>query len=115
MKIEHITINGKEHPLCCGLYVLSYLQKTYGTLDDFIGKLTQEQDGKLNFDVIIDTLKKMNECGAKAENVEPMSEDEIGLTSNPYGIIETICKVYSESLLPENPEAQSQTKTESDR
>lgn len=36
-------------------------------------KLTEGEEGGYNFEVIIDTLKRMNACGAKATDTEPMT------------------------------------------
>lgn len=104
MKIEYIKINGKEHPLCCGLYLLSDLQKEYGSLDKFMEKLTEGEAGSYNFDVIINTLKRMNACGAKAIDTEPITELELEMATNPYKIIEKLCQVYMNAMMPENPE-----------
>lgn len=110
MKIEKVTIEQKEYPLCCGLAVMAKLQEKHKTLEQFTKALIGDADGEANIHTIIETLKLMNECGAKATNGALIEDQVIETMCYPFEVAADLLRVYMNALMPTNPEEESQTK-----
>lgn len=113
MRIREIKVGDKTYPACCGLYALADIQKKYGKLDTFTNKILGKKGEDPDLDAVMYALKRFTEAGAKASGEgKGVTDADLETVTEPYALIAELYGIYIESMVPESPEVQNQTKRE---
>lgn len=115
MRIFNLVMDGKTYKACCGLNVLSELQKRYGTLTQFEKNLlgrqgaaeSSELESAPDVDTVMDAAKRFLKAGNDASG-GTLSETEIeGIvhsSGDMFGTVGQLYQIYVASMYAEGQE-----------